>query len=79
MSEAGGNDMLLLLFLVTAQAKRETKGNRTVLEAGVHIVVLAFEANCRSGRTGVDEVIGMNRNRRPVFQEVVFCRKMQIE
>lgn len=79
MSEAGGIDLLLLLFLVTAQAIRETNGNRTVIEAVVHIEVLAFEANCRSGCTGVEEVIGMNRNRRSVFQEAVFCRQIQIE
>ena len=40
MSEAGGIDLLLLLFLVTAQAIRETNGNRTVIEAVIHIEVL---------------------------------------
>ena len=53
MSEAGGIDLLLLLFLVTAQAIRETNGNRTVIEAVVHIQMLPFEANSRTGRTAV--------------------------
>ena len=79
MSEAGGIDLLLFLFLITAQTIGKPDGNRTVIEAIIHIEVLAFEANCRSRRTGVEEVIGMNRNRCPVFQEAVFCRKIQIE
>lgn len=40
MSEAGGIDLLLLLFLVTAQTIGKPDGNRTVIEAVVHIEVL---------------------------------------
>ena len=79
MSEARGIDLLLLLFFITAQAIRKPNGNRTIVKAVIHIEVLAFKANFRSRRSGIEEVIGMNRNRCPILQEGIFRRKVQIE